>query len=193
MVSLVKIILNLFQKSKIVDVRRLPPIKPLRGHILGLTLGLVLVATNIFLGFLASLSITNTILLFLFAIGTYLGGIFVIFTALLYVILSFFPSLTGIVDSLQIEWYLIGYVFGWLSAIFYNDLVYLFLNFIEKDKIKIAFAVDKEKEINIVKKNMGAFLKASKWAWWIFRLSAMAKKCSSAGKSRKRKSGSGTI
>ena len=86
MVSLISLILSWFRKKEVIEVRRMPNYRVLRAHLVGLTFGMVTVITVLSVNFI-SLKFYHTILyLILFGLGTYVGGIFFILTAILYVV-----------------------------------------------------------------------------------------------------------
>jgi len=137
-----------------VVVRRFPTRKVLRAHLLGLTFGLLLALLILCLNYTslctelpwhAPISIGLIII-----IGTYFGGPFVFIVVLLQL---FTFNADSFVGSFQLvtKWYLIGYAFGFILATLYNDLVYLYLLTFCKDRVKIAFAFDFDKKINIIK------------------------------------------
>jgi hypothetical protein len=154
MVSLISFILSFFQRNKIIQVRRTPPTKGLRAYLIGLTAGFILASLNIIFDLSATNLLVSAVLFLWFAITTYFAGIFLLITAILFILLKVFSPATGsflFMLMLNSHWYLLGYLFGGVFAILYNDLVFLFLNILEKDKIKIAFAYDPTKKFNVIK------------------------------------------
>lgn len=153
MYSIISLIRDLFRRRDIVEVRRMPPAKALRAHLLGLTLGLVLVYANLLFDFANPSVGINIALLLWFSVGTYIGGLFVALTLALWAFLaSTGPTVPFWVAMMQQSlWYLLGYVFGAAFAILYSDLVFLFITTFERDAIKTAFAVDTRKAVNIIK------------------------------------------
>ena len=154
MVSLISIILNLFGKRNIIQIRRLPPIKVLRAHQLGLTLALfcailaiILNFTSLFTGLPLYISL---LFIVIFALGTIMGSPFIIIVALY---LLFYDGTAGIWATLYttLKWYIAGYVFGAILAILYNDLVFLYTITFGKRDIKIAFFFNPDKKFNIIK------------------------------------------
>ena len=174
MVSLISIILDLISKipwlksitkllqfsrtDNIVVVRRFPSRKVLHAHQLGLTLAL-LIALSILCFNYSSLFTdltwyTPPLIGLLFIVGTLAGGPFVILVVLFLLALLLVTTVTGdVTKALEhiAQWYFAGYAFGFIFAILYNDLVYLMLILFCKDRVKIAFAFDFDKKINIIK------------------------------------------
>ncbi|NIR52822.1 MAG: hypothetical protein GWN00_37995, partial [Aliifodinibius sp.] len=160
MVSLISLIINLFDRRKIVEVRRMPPRRVLRAHLLGLTFGLVFVLFTLGIHILFKTNDPNSIRDFfhilshviIFGVGTYIGGPFVILVAILAIVTNgvlgpyFSSSFVHLAD-----WYFIGYLFGGIFATLYNDLVFLYLISFGRRRIKIAFAYDRTSEFNIIK------------------------------------------
>ncbi len=140
MVSLVYWFINLFPR-KIIQVRRMPPHRVIRAHLAGLTLAMILVLFTQGLN-ISSLDFFPVILFTaIFALGTYIGGPFVILVTLF----SFGTAGTlgpGFLSSLYhlTDWYFIGYIFGGIFATLYNDLVFLYLITFRRRSIKISFA-----------------------------------------------------
>jgi hypothetical protein len=155
MVSLIRLLFRPF--FKIIRVWRLPPLPNLRAHLLGLTIGLVLALLLLGLDYgkvVADFAWFTPALLFLiFAFGTYLGGPFVVLTAILFfwpytppATSTFYSTFHGLA-----EWYFIGYAFGVVFATFYNDLIYLHIRIFGKKHLALAFAHDTRARFNIIK------------------------------------------
>ncbi len=86
--------------------------------------------------------------------GAIIGGPFVLIVVLLqFAILVLSPKTGELIKAMMplAQWYLVGYAFGFVFAILYNDLIYLYLITFCKDRVKIAFAFDFDKKINIIK------------------------------------------
>jgi hypothetical protein len=150
--------LNFSRSDDIVVVRRFPPRKVLRAHILGLTFGLLLALSIICFNYTSLFAelpwYTPTIIGFLFVVGTIAGGPFVILVVLfLLTSLVVIPVTGDLIKALGsiAQWYFGGYAFGFIFATLYNDLVFLYLLTFCKDRVKIAFAFDFAKKINIIK------------------------------------------
>ena len=163
MVSIFSLFYNLFFSSRLIKVRRLPSRKVLRAHQLGLTFGFFLVL------FASFLSISNhsglelggqpayvslPLILFIFACGSSIfSGLFVAIVG--FAVLVGFPDTAG--APFWAFWltmanaYFIGYLFGAVFAILYNDLVFLQLIFCQKDLVKLAFVFDRKKKVQILK------------------------------------------
>ncbi len=163
MISLIRIIISFIQvrlnrPEDIILVRRIPATKGLRAHLHGLTMGLAFVSLNLVFP-LNTVDLLSRLCLWLgFALATYFSSFLFILTVILFVLslfLSLFMSLPGggFLSQLLVNahWYFLGYIFGGLLALFYNDLVFLYVNIFEKDKIKVAFAYDPNRRINIIK------------------------------------------
>ncbi len=155
MVSLFLLLRRLF--LKVVPIWRLPPLPNLRAHLLGLTIGLVLALLLLGLDY-GSVAVNvgwfSPILLFLiFALGAYLGGPFVILTAILFFWPYTLPATPTFYSTFHwlAEWYLIGYAFGVVFATFYNDLIYLHIRIFGKKHVALAFAHDTRARFNIIK------------------------------------------
>lgn len=149
---------SLLRRDGIILVRRIPPTKTLRAHLFGLTLGLVGAFFIIVLDHPALFGgmawYTSLAAVAIFVIGAWLGGPFVILTALAFLFAgknppeppAFFSSLV-IIGAWHFAFYAIGAVF----SILYNLLVFFNLITFGKKQIKIAFAYDPKRAINIVK------------------------------------------
>lgn len=183
MVSLVSIVVNLFREGRPVQVRRMPPRKVLRAHLLGLSNGLfaallVIVFWMIFNDLclvveeFCEVFIDSTLIfkdpadlnglswifialyVIIFALGSRsLGAFFVIFIALnaIFADISRTSSPEWWLWVTMSQWYIAGYLFGAIFATLYNDLVFLHLITIRRDLVKIAFAFDPAKILNIIK------------------------------------------
>ena len=85
--------------------------------------------------------------------SSWAGGFLVIIVTLF----AIFGTISGSIDTawefwlIMTKWYTVGYLFGAIFSILYNDLVFLHLIFIRRDLVKIAFAYDPAKKINILK------------------------------------------
>lgn len=159
--NLIKALLRLrgFFKDEIKVVLRLPPAKALRANILGITMGLYFVLGITFFQFESVYNVASLhwydpfILTILFMAGPYLlGGFYTILLAFVAFIFYRFSPGPEFLKSAEIlvQWNLIGYGFGCLFAILYNDMVFLYLTVFEK-KYKIAFAYRPAAKINIIK------------------------------------------
>jgi hypothetical protein len=150
MINLINLVLDLFRQRNLIKVRRLPPTKTLYINLLGLTFGLFVVLLVSCLNYSAlfndSIWLTLIALAFFSFFTYYLGVFFVILLFLLYIV-HWLPASIRILSAL----YLWGYAFGWILAMLYNFLVYLHLIIFEEKRIKIVFAYDKKKELNIIK------------------------------------------
>lgn len=154
MVSLIMLIVNLINPKRIVQVRRMPAAKALRAHLLGLTLGFVLVSTNIAFAFDEASVVANILMLLWFALTTYFRGLFLLISLISLLVLGMLSVLIPAVSSTFLNhllWYFTGYLCGGVLATVYNDLVFLFIMFGEKKRTKIAFAYDTGKKLNIIK------------------------------------------
>lgn len=153
MISLIRFIRSFFERESIIQVRRVPPTKNFRAHFTGLTLGFIFVILN----FSFDLVQTGAVgILLWFAFITYWGGPFFFIAIILFFLLQALSPATGSLRYLlliETNWYLLGYGFGVIFAILYNDLVYLYLNWskTEKKKIKVAFFYNRAQKINIIK------------------------------------------
>jgi hypothetical protein len=173
----------LVRKGRPVQVRRMPPRKVLRAHLLGLSNGLftallVIVFWVIFddlcliVEEFCEVFIDSTLIfkdpadlnglswifialyVVIFALGSRsLGAFFVIFIAL-YAIFADISSTSSPEWWLWVtmsQWYIIGYLFGAIFATLYNDLVFLHLILFRQDLVKIAFAYNPQRKVNIIK------------------------------------------
>jgi len=157
MISLIRLLLSLFRPKRIIQIRRMPLTPNLRIHLLGLTLAFVVALAGISLSagalFTSVAWYVTAILILLFALGTYIGGPFVLLAAILFLLPgtpSSPPTFFSLFHALA-KWYFIGYGFGAILAIFYNDLIFLHLLAFGKKQIKIAFAYDPARKIQIIK------------------------------------------
>jgi hypothetical protein len=164
MVSLILFIRDFFPREEIIQVRRMLPTKNLRAHLVGLTLGFILTSLNLAFGLDVGNLFARLVILLWFALTTYFSGLFLVVTTLLFIFLraaSPIPGSAGELVMVNANWYLFGYLLGALFAIFYNDLVFLYLNFLDKkENVKIVFAYDTTKKINIIKSPISSELKA---------------------------------
>jgi hypothetical protein len=154
MVSLICFIRSFFVRNEIIQVRRTPPTKVLRPHLLGLTIGFALTSLNLVFGLTADNLFQSAIFLLWFALTTYVGGILLLITAILFILLKIISPPAGSFGYLLMvdaHWYFLGYAFGAVFGILYNDLIWLYLNTFERKKIKIAFAYDPKKRFNVIK------------------------------------------
>ncbi|MDZ7362574.1 MAG: hypothetical protein ONB46_17900 [candidate division KSB1 bacterium] len=148
MVSLIRLLFRPF--VKVIPIWRLPPLPNLRAHLLGLTIGLVV--TLLWLG-LDFAWFNSALLFFIFAVGTYVGGPFVVLTAILFFWPytspdppTFYSTFHGLAEV-----YFLGYAFGVVFATFYNDLIYLHIRIFGKKHVVLAFAHDTRAKFNIIK------------------------------------------
>jgi hypothetical protein len=154
--SIANLILNLFGSPRIVQIRRFPPAKRLHPHLLGLALalGLVLVA--------AALHLTDLVvnlgafipglLLAIFVAGTWVGGPFILLTAVLYFVPTPTPFATIWTSIIFLSKpYFAAYAFGAVFAAVYNDVIFFYFVVISRDSVRIAFAFDTSRTINIIK------------------------------------------
>jgi len=154
MISLIKMILNLFKRDKEIKIRRLPPRKVMRYHQLGLTFGLLCAFLAIVINYSTNFAgfpwYIPVLLWLIFLVGSCLGGLFLVAVV---VFVLFWHNLTGIWEVLLLisKWYLGGYLFGAIFAILYNDLVFLHLLLFDKQNIKTVFSFDTSQKINIIK------------------------------------------
>lgn len=142
----------------IIEVLRLPPTKTLRAHLFGLTLALVGAFYTIIFDYVAFFQglpwYTSPLAIGIFILGTYVGGPFVILTAILFfstnkqpdVPPQFFSSLAGVA-----AWYFIFYAIGAIFPTLYNALAYVNVTFCCRKQIQLVFAYDPKKKINIIK------------------------------------------
>lgn len=158
MVSFSNFLIDLIKKAlktdKTIIIHRLPPRKVLYVHQLGITLGLSLVILIVCLYYKPIFNLlplyTAPILLLIFLVGTFWVSPFALFVFLYWVLFKDLPREWAALWTLS-QWYLVGYVFGMILAIMYNDLIYLYLLLFCNDKVKIAFALDPSKRLNIIK------------------------------------------
>lgn len=145
-------------KKNIIVIRRFPPRKILRGHQFGLTFGLI--SALIFIYFNYSILFSEPfpflapLIAAVFVVGTLFSNPFVILVGifLLFHLLIFSPSIqlwTALYESSR--YYIWSYAFGAVLATLYNDLVYIHLRVFRRDSVKLSFAFDVDKKINIIK------------------------------------------
>ena len=154
MVSLVLFLASLLRPQPIVQVRRVPPTKSLRAHLLGLTCGLLFAAGFLFFNFTLSQLYPIFFALLWFAMVTYFGGVLLFSALALCLLFSALGFSTSAFINLLAHgghWYFLGYCFGAGFALFYNDLLFLFFHLFEKQKIKVAFAYDTRRSVNVIK------------------------------------------
>jgi hypothetical protein len=151
MLSLISLLLSFLPKKKIIQVRRLPAVKRLQAHPLGLTIGFFFVLLNLVFHFSLSSIWPSLAILFWFLLVTYFGSILFILTLLVTLLIYFSPALTIPIFIINATWFFTGYLAGAVLAIFYNDLVYLFIHICERKRIKIVFAYDTGKRVNVIK------------------------------------------
>ncbi len=149
MINLIRIVSNFFFRNEIIKVYRFPTAKRFRAHLLGLTSALFF--SLLYLVFNYSPIFSNQpwfipVLTFLILIT---GTCFCWWT---FLFILFILQITRIqIDPQIVQLYFWSYLSGALFAIIYNDLVYLYLWLFEKNAIKIVFAMDPRKKINIIK------------------------------------------
>ena len=150
--------LRLFKLSHVIRVQRMPATKALRAHLWGLTLGLGIFLLAFFMGYSARFAglpwFVPPLFLAIFIYGTFVGGPFVIISAIIF--FFFKPADLVTVTSfstfyLFIRWYFLAYAFGAVFATLYNDLLLLHLYGFGKKRIKISFAYDTTQKFNIIK------------------------------------------
>jgi hypothetical protein len=140
----------------------MPPRKVLRAHLLGITFAIFAAILLAFLlvmgkpllsGFAALQWYILPLVVIVFALGSLTGGVFVIVAVLVAILFS--PAAVAATGwalvVLIAEWYTWGYLFGAIFATLYNDQVFLHLITVRRDLIKIAFAFDTCKKVNIIK------------------------------------------
>jgi hypothetical protein len=151
MLSLISLLWSFFPEKKIIQVRRLPVVKTLQAHPLGLTIGFFLVIVNFIFHFSPYADWLSVAILLWFLLVTYFGSILFMITLLLHLIMYLYPPLANAFFVYYTSWFFTGYLVGGILAIFYNDLVYLFIHIFEKKRIKIVFAYDRRKKVNVIK------------------------------------------
>src|SRR5262245_53967008 len=132
MLSLGSVILNLFGDSHIIQVRRFPLVKYLHVHVFGLAFSLSSVLATTCLN-LPDLLINlewyvPCVLLTVFAVGSWLGGTFVLLTGLLYFLPMPSTPFAGIWTAFLVlaRCYFAAYAFGAIFASLYNDTVFFY-------------------------------------------------------------------
>jgi len=154
MVSLIRLLLSFFRQKRIIQVQRLPHTKTIRAHTFGLTFAVLFAIIAVVANFahiFTNLPIyVLTLLLLIVMTGTLVGGPFLAIV-ILYTVL--FRDLTGTWYAFHFaaKWYLWGYVFGAVWAILYNDFVFIHTIIFNSDKVRIAFAFDLDKKVNVIK------------------------------------------
>ena len=149
----VRKLLKLPQKSNIIVIRRFPSRKILRGHQLGLTIGLIaILSLNYSTIFSLPISFNVLLMVCVFVAGTLFCNPFIIIVGIIFLFLKLIPwTQPGSALYETTRWYLLGYAFGAILATLYNDLVYIQLRLLMKELVKISFAFDVNKKINILK------------------------------------------
>ncbi|MBD3287473.1 hypothetical protein GF337_01605 [candidate division KSB1 bacterium] len=138
-------------KRKIIKIYRLPPRKVLHAHQLGLTIGLITVFFFLFVNDLTVARSAPLIISLIFIVGTFAGGPFVILAGLLVLFSGSINTDFSYILKLTSQSYLSGYLFGLILGTLYNDLVFLYLKFLKRDAVKLAFAFDPNLKLNIIK------------------------------------------
>ncbi|GEM_PF-1494167 len=166
MFSLIRLLMDLGEKlglpklSHIIRVQRMPATKALRAHLWGLTLGLGVFLLTFFMGYSARFAglpwLAPLLVLAIFIYGTFVGGPFVIFSAIVFFFFKPANLETANLTSfstfyLFIQWYFLAYAFGAVFATLYNDFLLLHLYGFGKKRIKISFAYDTAEKFNIIK------------------------------------------
>jgi len=156
MVSITLFIVSLYRRlrpEQIIQIRRVPPTKNLRAHLLGLTSGLLFITGNLCFNLTLAHFYQSFFVFLWFALMTYFAGAFIFLTLLFCLLLLLVGTPAGFLSMFMNagHWYFLGYCFGAGFAIFYNDLLFLFCRAFEKEKVKIAFAYDTRRHINIIK------------------------------------------
>ncbi len=154
MVSIVLFVVSLFRPERIIQIRRVPPTKNLRAHLLGLTFGLLFVTASLSFSFTLAHLYSSFWVFLWFALVTYFGGALIFLTLLVWLLLSLAAASGSVFLSMLMagcHWYFLGYCFGATLAIFYNDLLFLFFHAFEKRKIKLVFAYDTRQNVNVIK------------------------------------------
>ncbi|MBN2091382.1 hypothetical protein JW964_17350 [candidate division KSB1 bacterium] len=149
MINLLRIIKNFFFRHDIIKFYRFPPAKRFRTHLLGLTCALFFTLMYLIFDYSAIFSEQPwfvPVLTFLILIA---GTCFLWWTFLAIVIIMIILKVQ--IATPIIELYFWTYLSGALFAIIYNDLIYLWQWLFEKDKVKIVFAFDPRKKVNIIK------------------------------------------
>lgn len=156
MVSIVRLIMRLFEGNE-VKVVRMPPLTVIRANLLGLTFALGFTLITMYTGIKTtgtSMPLLMTlIVLAVFLVGTYFGGPFVFITALIFFFTDYGRLEADFLPALfyLARWYFVGYLFGALFATLYNDLVFLYLLAFQREKLKISFMYRKDNPVNIIK------------------------------------------
>jgi hypothetical protein len=93
-----------------------------------------------------------SLLLGIFTVGSWLGGPFVLLTAVLY----FLPPTVAFGSTwdnfiLLSRLYFAAYAFGAVLAILYNDAILVYYILLSRKNVRIAFAYDTSKVVNIIK------------------------------------------
>ena len=150
---------NFFRRANILLVRRIPRTKTLRAHLLGLALALVGVY---FTGVIDQNALFSgrpwyepVTAAGIFIFGTWLGGFFVLLTAIVFFFFtpSPIPASPDFLLSLLIlaSWYFIFYLLGAIFVLLYNLFALLSLLTFGRNEVRILFAYDTTKGVNIIK------------------------------------------
>jgi hypothetical protein len=125
--------------------------KTLEAHPLGLTIGFLCVLLNLLFNFSLSTVWIHLALLIWFLFVSYFGSIIFLLTLMAVLAMVVYPSLTNLFFLQYAGWFFTGYLSGAVMAICYNDLVFLFIQLFERKRIKIVFAYDTTKKVNVIK------------------------------------------
>jgi hypothetical protein len=166
MTSIIFIILNAIREffgcNDILQIRRFPPRKILYANQLGLTFALLVLSLVFYFNraiiFFDLPWYVSPLLLLIFAVGTYYGGVFICVSALYLSIAYLAKELfsynpTGFWDVVYktATGYIGGYTFGAILALLYNDFIFLLLMVFPRDRVKVVFAYDRKETFNIIK------------------------------------------
>lgn len=158
MVSLITFLLNLIKREKVVKIRRFPPAKVIRAHLAGLTFGFIASLLAIAIHYpdlFAQHPWYVPVLLSIgFALGTLIGGVFVLLVFLDFLLFRWLggtvAGLYGLVHTMA-DGYMWGYFAGAVFGTLYNDLVYLYLISFGRDRVKHVFWFDRKRKLNVLK------------------------------------------
>ncbi len=156
---LIELIGTMFRRFRlpsadIIEIRRIPATKSLRAHLFGLSLGFLLASLNLLFDLAFSNLAASALLLIWFMLTTYFSSIFFFFTVLACAVMQWSAFPLGATEFLimnDLHWYVLGYLFGGALALLYNDLLFLFLHFIEGRRFPLVFAYHPGRNINIIK------------------------------------------
>lgn len=162
MASLILIFVNLFRRNRPITVRRMPPRKVLRAHLLGITFAIfavflisILLLTDATMLGGVNLSrlpwYTLPLIVIVYALGSMIGGLFVIAAALIALYLNPAGAPVWILIKTLSIGYSWSYLFGAVFGTLYNDLVFLYLIVFQRDRVKIVFKFNPQKPFNIIK------------------------------------------